>query len=76
MSEATGEIVFYDSKKEFGFIRPDGAEIGRDVFFHIAEFDDPRTPAIGDKVGFMIEVDPRREGRRRAKAVTPISGQS
>jgi hypothetical protein len=37
MSETTGTIVFYSPAKQFGFIRPDGAEVGKDVFFHIEQ---------------------------------------
>jgi cold shock CspA family protein len=72
MSETTGTIVFYSPAKQFGFIRPDGAEVGKDVFFHIEQYDHDGDPAIDTRVAFMIEADPRREGRRRAKAFVPI----
>ena len=38
MSETTGTIVFYSPAKQFGFIRPDGAEVGKDVFFHAEQY--------------------------------------
>jgi len=71
-----GTIVFYAAAKEYGFIRVDGTEVGQDVVFHITQYDHDDEPALDMRVAFMIEADPRREGRRRAKAVTPISGQS
>jgi cold shock CspA family protein len=61
MSETTGTIVFYSPAKQFGFIRPDGAEVGKDVFFHIEQYDHDGDPAIDTRVAFMIEADPRRE---------------
>ena len=70
MSETTGTIVFYDSEKEFGFIKPDTGE--GDVFFHITQYDHDDDPALNGRVAFMVEPDPRREGRRRAKAVVPV----
>jgi cold shock CspA family protein len=68
-----GTIVFYAAAKEYGFIRPDGAEVGKDVFFHVEQYDHDGDPAIDTRVAFMVEADPRRQGRRRAKAVVPIS---
>ena len=73
MSETTGTIVFYSPTKQFGFIRQDGAEVGKDVFFRVEQDDHDRDPAIDTRVAFMVEADHRREGRRRAKAVVPIS---
>jgi cold shock CspA family protein len=69
MSELTGKIAFYQPTKQFGFIRPDTE--GPDTFFHLDNFDGEQ-PAIGDRVAFMVEADPRREGKRRAKTVVPI----
>jgi cold shock CspA family protein len=67
-----GTIVFYAAAKEFGFIRVDGTEAGPDTFFHISQFDHDDEPALNMRVAFMTEPGPRREGRRRAKAVVPI----
>ena len=70
-----GKIVFYSHQKEYGFIKPDnGSE--QDCFFHLDEFDSGLTPAIGDRVTFQTEQDPKKPDRKRAKAVVPISGQS
>ena len=66
-----GTIVFYAAAKEYGFIRPDGTE-GGDIFFHLTQYDHDRDPAVDDRVVFTAENDPRREGRKRARAVTPI----
>ena len=65
-----GRIVFYAAAKQFGFIKPDIGE--GDVFFHIEQYDHDGDPVLDTRVAFMVEPDPRREGRRRAKAVTPI----
>jgi cold shock CspA family protein len=67
----TGTIIFYDPKKGFGFIKIDGPEVP-DLFYHIDNFDSDRDPITDDRVAFMVEDDPRRAGRRRAKVVTPI----
>ena len=67
-----GTIVFYSPAKQFGFIRQEGAEVGKDIFFHIEQYDADGDPVLDTRVAFMVEADPRREGRRRAKAVVPI----
>jgi cold shock CspA family protein len=72
MSERlTGEIVYYASVKQFGFIKPDGTE-SADVFFHMEQYDGKVDPRVGDRVEFAAEPNLRREGRLRAKAVVPI----
>ena len=68
-----GTIVFYSPAKQFGFIRQDGAEVGKDIFFDIEQYEDAGDPVIDTRVAFTVEADPRREGRRRAKAVVPVS---
>ena len=71
MSEKlTGRIVHWAPEKRYGFIKPDGTETG-DIFFHLEQYDGDE-PAIDDRVAFVAEDDPRRQGRRRAKAVVPI----
>jgi cold shock CspA family protein len=70
----TGRIVFWAPQKRFGFFKIDGPEAS-DCFFHEQEFDGDE-PKVDDRVAFLMEPDPRREGRKRAKSVTPISGQS
>jgi cold shock CspA family protein len=67
-----GKIVFYSPAKEFGFIRPNGSEMGQDIFFHLTQFDHDGDPAVDGRVAFMVEQDPRRPGRQRAKTVVPI----
>jgi len=64
-----GTIVFYQPNKQFGFIKPDTE--GPDIFFNLDNFDGDE-PAIDTRVAFQVEADPRREGRKRAKMVTPI----
>jgi cold shock CspA family protein len=67
-----GKVVFYSPSKQFGFLRPDGTESGQDVFFHITQYDHDGDPVLDARVAFQTEDDPRREGRRRARAVVPI----
>jgi cold shock CspA family protein len=62
----TGKVVFYVPAKQFGFIQPDDS--GSDIFFHTNNFDGDE-PVIGDRVTYLAEDDPRRQGRMRAKAV-------
>jgi cold shock CspA family protein len=59
----------HEAAKRYGFVKPDDGS--SDVFFHLDNFDGDE-PAIDDRVAFLVEDDPRRQGRRRAKAVTPI----
>jgi cold shock CspA family protein len=68
-SELTGAVVFYVAAKRYGFVKPDDGS--SDVFFHLDNFDGD-DPAIGARVTFLAEADPRHQGRRRAKAVIPI----
>jgi cold shock CspA family protein len=70
-----GTIVFYAASKTYGFIRPDGTKRDEDVFFHLDNFDGDE-PVLDTRVAFQVEADPKREGRKRAKSVVPISGQS
>ena len=66
----TGRVVFYAPAKCFGFIKRDGDEPGHDVFFHMSQFNG--SPTIGTRVSFHLEDDPRRNGRTRAKSITPV----
>jgi cold shock CspA family protein len=71
MSERlTGKIVHWAKARAYGFIKPDAE--GGDVFFHESQFVHDDDPVINGRVEFAVEDDPRREGRRRAKAVIPV----
>jgi cold shock CspA family protein len=66
-----GKIVFYSHQKQYGFIAPDnGSDL--DLFFHLDQFDSGLTPAIGDRVTFLAEQDPKKRDRQRAKDVVPV----
>ncbi len=66
----SGKVIHWDDHKQFGFIRPDG-ESDNDIFVHIANVVGA-PPDVGQRVQFLVELDPRRQGRRRAKEVTPL----
>ena len=65
-----GKIVSYNSAKEYGFVRADGAET--DTFFHLSQFDGDGDPAVDSRVAFQIEDDPQKPGRQRARTVVPV----
>jgi cold shock CspA family protein len=60
----TGTIIWYDSLKGFGFIKPDSGT--QDVFIHATSLEHGYTPATGDMVRFTPS---ERMGRPFAKNV-------
>lgn len=68
---ATGTVKWFDEKKGYGFIAPDGGE--KDVFVHHSQIagDGFKTLAEGTKVEFET-----REGQKGPEAtnVTPVGG--
>jgi CspA family cold shock protein len=67
---ATGTVKWFNEKKGFGFIVPDGED--QDVFVHYSaiQADGFKTLAEGDKVQFEISVG---EKGSRAKDVVRLS---
>ncbi len=47
-----GTIKFFNSKKGFGFIKPDGK--GQDIFFHVTAIEDEQK-IHGDGAGNKVE---------------------
>jgi CspA family cold shock protein len=68
---ATGTVKWFDEKKGYGFIAPDGGE--KDVFVHHSQIagDGFKTLQEGTKVEFET-----REGQKGPEAtnVTPVGG--
>jgi CspA family cold shock protein len=68
---ATGTVKWFDEKKGYGFIAPEGGE--KDVFVHHSQIagDGFKTLQEGTKVEFEI-----REGQKGPEAtnVTPVGG--
>lgn len=67
---AHGEILWFDTERGFGFIRPDMGP--KDVFLHISALADPARTALrpGDTVEF--ELIQTRDGRLTAQRVVPM----
>ena len=66
------DMCFTTQPKNLAFIRADGTEVAaRRIFPHRYNTTTTMIPPRHARC-FMIEADPRREGRRRAKAVVPI----
>ena len=65
---ATGTIKMFNQDKGFGFIKPDGAAGGNDVFVHISSFEQAGMPVPkeGDRVSYDLGTD-RRTGKSRAE---------
>ena len=56
---ATGTVKFYDERRGFGFIHPDGGS--KDVFVHASALERCSITGLseGQKVSFETHVDPR-----------------
>ncbi|UCF76878.1 MAG: cold-shock protein [Betaproteobacteria bacterium] len=56
---ATGTVKFYDERRGFGFIHPDGGD--KDVFVHASALERCSINGLseGQKVFFETRVDPR-----------------
>lgn len=73
----SGVVKWFDSTKGFGFIVPDNATEGGDVFVHqtAIQTDGYRTLAEGERVEYVVETDPKN-GRRKALNVTGPNGSA
>jgi CspA family cold shock protein len=67
---ARGEILWFDHKRGFGFIRPDMGP--KDVFVHISAIVDSESNPLspGDRVEF--ELMQASDGRLTAERVLPL----
>lgn len=67
---ARGEILWFDRRRGFGFIRPDAGP--KDVFVHASALTDAvhQPPATGDRVEF--ELVQTGDGRLTAQRVRPV----
>lgn len=56
----TGTVKWFNEKKGFGFIQPDGG--GEDIFVHISavEKSGMNTLREGQKINFETQTDPRK----------------
>jgi cold shock CspA family protein len=71
---AQGSILWFDTARGFGFIRPDMGP--RDVFFHASALAEAglQSPAPGTKVEF--ELLQSGDGRLMAQRVLPVEQRS
>lgn len=68
---AQGKVKFFDGKRGFGFIIPDGGYTG-DMFFHHSAIVGGAAISDGQRVTFDV-VD-GRGGKQKAITVTPVNG--
>lgn len=61
---ATGTVKWFNNKKGFGFIVPDGG--GNDVFVHISAVEKSGMQAIKEGQKLSYELAPDRAGRMTA----------
>lgn len=74
---ATGTVASLRDKG-FGFIAPDTAPTNGDIFFHRTGVLDDNFDrlAVGERVSFDTEADPRDASRRRAVNVKSVADDS
>jgi cold shock CspA family protein len=66
----TGQIIYCNDEKGYGFIRDDG--LGPDQFFHFSNVvGSTLTLVAGKRVSFGVEFDQQR-GKEKAVAVTVL----
>jgi cold shock protein len=63
---STGQTIFFDETRGFGFIRPDGG--GGDIFVHVRDITNRDKLTQGERVSFEAIMDDRR-GKPRAEKV-------
>jgi cold shock CspA family protein len=64
----SGEVVYYNLPRSFGFIREIGKH-GTEQFFHIDYVVGRTVLQLGDLVTFTVELSPNKPGKTRAANV-------
>jgi cold shock protein len=59
LERKTGTVKFFNEKKGYGFIIPDGD--GKDIFFHVRSVHGMPAPKTDNKVSFQIKLADRGE---------------
>ena len=66
----TGIVKWFNTKKGYGFISPDGG--GKDAFVHITELEKAGLRQLdeGQKVEYEVEMNKGREAATKLKLIT------
>ena len=67
---ASGTVKWFNNKKGFGFIVPDGG--GQDVFVHISAVEKSGLKALNEAQKVSYDLAPDREGRMTAVNLTAV----
>lgn len=60
----TGTVKWFDSKKGYGFIKPDGQD--RDIFVHISKVQESGMERLNDNQRLTFELVSDRQGKKSA----------
>jgi CspA family cold shock protein len=61
---ATGTVKWFNTKKGFGFIQPDGGS--KDVFVHISAVEQAGLTGLADDQKVTFDIEAGRDGRESA----------
>jgi len=62
-----GEVVFFDRRRAYGFIRPAFESLSEDTFFHVNEWKDGKYPETGQAVTYSLGLFRGKEVARDVK---------
>ncbi len=70
----TGTVKWFNTKKGFGFIVPDGG--GNDIFVHISAVEKSGLTGLNDGQKVSFELAPDRQGRMNAVNIKDLGKEA